>query len=89
MKYCMLNPITHGSEGLTFDMIFSVNIGVRPAVGPEASVSSKPTIIRYVMKYCSIRFVTYCVTNKIGVISETSVKWKMRKMEQITAVKPL
>ena len=87
MKYCMLKSITHGSEGFTFDIVFSVNMGVRPAVEPEAYISSEPTIVRNMMKYCSIRFVTYCITNKIGGISETSIKWEMRKMEQITAVK--
>ena len=88
MKYCMLKPITHGSEGLTFDIIFSVNMGVGPAVELEAYVSSEPTIVRYMMKYCGIRFMTYCMTSKISGISETTVKWEMRKMEQITAVKP-
>ena len=87
MKYCILKPITHGSEGLTFDIVFSVNMGVRPAVEPEAYISSEPTRIKYMIKCCSKRFVTYCMTSKISGISETSVKWEMRKMEQITAVK--
>ena len=88
MKYCMLKPITHGSAGLTFGTVFSVNMGVGPAAEPEMSISSRPNKVKYIMKYCSVRFITYCMTGKIGNISETSIRWKMRKMEQITAVKP-
>ena len=73
MKYCMLKPITHGSEGLTFDIVFSVNMGVRPAAEPEVYISSGHTRIKYMMKYCSIMFMMHGIAGEIGGVSEMAV----------------
>ena len=40
-------------------------------------------------KDCNVRFMAPGMAGEIGGVSETSVKWEMRKMEQITAIKPL
>ena len=42
IKYCMLNPITQCSAGLTLGIIFSVNMGVRLVAAPGVSVHSRP-----------------------------------------------